>query len=232
MSRAQAHCCRLPSAPLCKSTQVNGTGGRVSAILLRRWVLLSTAQLQGVVSRSFSRACPSLAALFLCVHRRVAVARAVVREAKRQQRRRRSERGRRVGRWCYEEGSHGAQVAFFSRCPRASAPSLTTRAVAAAAAAAARRTPTGLIAYYRVREKQQTTVISVCRCSYAIIPSPDEISLVDNTHMAAGNNTTRRGDTKHRRGRDRARASERRAASGGCRPAGWPGPTSRHLNGH
>ena len=116
MSRAQAHCCRLTSAPLCKSTEVHGTGGRVSAILLRRWVLLSTAQSHGVVARSFPRACPSLAALLSCAHRRVTVAHAVVREreAKRQQRRRRSDRGWLVGRWCYEEESRGAQVAFFS----------------------------------------------------------------------------------------------------------------------
>ena len=60
---------------------------------LRRWVLLGTAQLQGVVARSFSLARPSLAALFSSAHRRVAVAGAVVREAKRQQRRRQSGRG-------------------------------------------------------------------------------------------------------------------------------------------
>ena len=120
MSRAQAHCFRLSSASLCKSTEVHGTGGRVSVIFLRRWVLLSTAQSQEVVARSFSRAWPSFAALLSCSHRRVAVARAVVREAKRQQRRRRSDRGWLVGRWCYEEERRGAQIAFFLgvRAPR------------------------------------------------------------------------------------------------------------------
>ena len=33
MSRAQAHYCRLSSASLCKSTEVDGTGGRVPVIL-------------------------------------------------------------------------------------------------------------------------------------------------------------------------------------------------------
>ena len=93
MSRAQANCCRLLSTSLCKSTEVHGTGGRESVAFLRRWVLLSTARLQEVVTRSFSLARPSLAALFSSAHRRVAVAGAVVREAKRQQRRRRSDRG-------------------------------------------------------------------------------------------------------------------------------------------
>ena len=66
MSRAQANCCscRLLSTSLCKSTEVHGTGGRESVAFLRRWVLLSTARLQEVVTRSFSLARPSLAALF------------------------------------------------------------------------------------------------------------------------------------------------------------------------
>ena len=67
MSRAQANCCRLLSASLCKSTEMHGTGGRESVAFLRRWVLqLSTARLQGVATRSFSLARPSLAAFFVC----------------------------------------------------------------------------------------------------------------------------------------------------------------------
>ena len=34
MSRAQASCCRLLSASLCKSTEVHGTGGRESVAFL------------------------------------------------------------------------------------------------------------------------------------------------------------------------------------------------------
>ena len=64
MSRAQANCCRLLSTSLCKSTEVHGTGGREPFAFLPRWVLLSTARLQEVVTRSFSLARPSLAALF------------------------------------------------------------------------------------------------------------------------------------------------------------------------
>jgi len=125
MSRAQANCCRLLSTSLCKSTEVHGTGGREPFAFLPRWVLLSTARLQEVVTRSFSLARPSLAALFFVCS---------------QARRGGSRDGARGeaataptaicpgvvgGRRYYEEGSHGAQVAFFSRSPRASAPSLT-----------------------------------------------------------------------------------------------------------
>ena len=93
MSRAQANCCRLLSTSLCKSTEVHGTGGRESVAFLRRWLLLSTARLQEVVTRSFLSRVPRSPLCFSCAHRRVAVARAVVREAKRQERRRRSVRG-------------------------------------------------------------------------------------------------------------------------------------------
>ena len=112
MSRAQVACCGLLSTSFCKSTEVPGTGGRESVAFLRRWVLLSIARLQGVVTRSFSLARPSLAALFVACS---------------QARRGGSRDGaRRNGnsadddlsgggwRWCYEEGSRGAHVAFFS----------------------------------------------------------------------------------------------------------------------
>ena len=126
MPRAQANCCRLLSESLCKSTEVHGTGGRESVAFLRRWVLLSTARLQEVVTRSFSLARPSLAALFfVCSQARRGGSRG-------------GARGEAAtaptaicsgvvgGRRYYEEGSHGAQVVFFfSRSPRASAPSLT-----------------------------------------------------------------------------------------------------------
>jgi hypothetical protein len=126
MSRAQANCCRLLSTSLCKSTEVHGTGGRESVAFLRRWVLLSTARLQEVVTRSFSLARPSLAALFfVCSQARRGGSRG-------------GARGEAAtaptaicsgvvgGRRYYEEGSHGAQVVFPPpRSPRASAPSLT-----------------------------------------------------------------------------------------------------------
>ena len=130
MSRAQANCCRLLSTSLCKSTEVHGTGGREPVAFLRRWVLLSTARLQKVATRSFSLARPSIAALFfVCSQARrggsrdgargeaatapTAICPGVVGG------------GPVGGRRYYEEGSDGAQVAFFSRSPRASAPSLT-----------------------------------------------------------------------------------------------------------
>ena len=125
MSRAQANCCRLLSTSLCKSTEVHGTGGRESVAFLRRWVLLSTARLQEVVTRSFSLARPSLAALFfVCSQAR----RGGSRDGARGEAARAPTAicpGVVGGRRYYEEGSHGAQVAFFSRSPRASAPSLT-----------------------------------------------------------------------------------------------------------
>ena len=64
---------------------------------------------------------------FSCAHRRVGVARAMVREAKREAATAPTAicPGVVGGRRYYEEGSDGAQVAFFSRSPRASAPSLT-----------------------------------------------------------------------------------------------------------
>ena len=62
---------------------------------------------------------------FSCAHRRVAVARAVVREAKRQQRRRRSVRGWCEGAGTSKRGATAPKSCFFSRPPRASAPSLT-----------------------------------------------------------------------------------------------------------
>ena len=121
MSRAQASCFRFLSTSLCKSTEVHGTGGRESVAFLWRWVLLSTARLQEVVTRSFSLARPSLAALFfvLCSQARRGGSRG-------------GARGEAAtaptaictgvagGRRYYEEGSHGAQVAFFSdpRAPR------------------------------------------------------------------------------------------------------------------
>ena len=132
MSRAQANCCRLLSTSLCKSTEVHGTGGRESVAFLRRWVLLSTARLQEVVTRSFSLARPSLAALFFVCS---------------QARRGGSRDGARGeaataptaicpgvvgGRRYYEEGSHGAQVAFFFLDPRALRRLLWKRVVAAA----------------------------------------------------------------------------------------------------
>ena len=71
-------CCRLLSAFLCKSTEAHGTGGQVPIISFpfARWVLLSTAQSQGMVARSFYLARPPIAALFSCAHRRVAMAHA------------------------------------------------------------------------------------------------------------------------------------------------------------
>jgi len=117
MSRAQANCCRLLSTSLCKSTEVHGTGGRESVAFLRRWVLLSTARLQEVVTRSFSLARPSLAALFfVCSQARRGGSRG-------------GARGEAAtaptaicsgvvgGRRYYEEGSHGAQVVFFFSIP-------------------------------------------------------------------------------------------------------------------
>ena len=125
MSRAQANCCRLLSTSLCKSTEVHGTGGRESDAFLQRWVLLSTARLQEVVARSFSlaRPSPSLAALFfVCSQAR--------RGGSRDGARGEAATAPTViclgvvgGRRYYKEGSDGAQFAFFSRSPSASAPS-------------------------------------------------------------------------------------------------------------
>ena len=90
--RAVVGCCRRLRARAPRCTE--RVGESRSHLLLRRWVLLSTARLQEVATRPFSLSrVPRSPLCFSCAHRRVAVARAVVREAKRQQRRRRSVRG-------------------------------------------------------------------------------------------------------------------------------------------
>ena len=86
MSRAQANCCRLLSTSLCKSNEVHGTGGRESvAFCDDGWFLVPHGCKRRPRARFLSRV-PRSPLCFSCAHRRVAVARAMVREAKRQQR--------------------------------------------------------------------------------------------------------------------------------------------------
>ena len=120
--RAVVDCCQRPCAraPRCTErvgesrSHFCGDGCFLAPHGCKRW---SRARFLSRVPRS--------PLCFSCAHRRVAVARAMVREAKRQQRRRRSVRGWWEGAGTTKRGATAPKSCFFSRSPRASAPSLT-----------------------------------------------------------------------------------------------------------
>ena len=118
MSRAQANCCRLLSTSLCKSTEVHGTGGRESVALCGDGCLLAPHGCKRWSRARFLSRVPRSPLCFSCAHRRVAVARAMVREAKRQQRRRQSVPGWWEGADTMKRGAT-APKSRFSLDPRA-----------------------------------------------------------------------------------------------------------------